>query len=100
MYDNCPEKRASVGEARTYNALKNGSFSAAASFIMLHHVPSVALQDRLLAEIARVLKPRGVLFGADSLNSPDFRTFYLDDVCAHRSPPLPCASPPGGFHGH
>jgi 16S rRNA A1518/A1519 N6-dimethyltransferase RsmA/KsgA/DIM1 with predicted DNA glycosylase/AP lyase activity len=35
----------------------DGSFSGAVSFTMLHHVPTVALQDRLLAEVYRVLKP-------------------------------------------
>jgi SAM-dependent methyltransferase len=37
----------------------DGTFTAAASFTMLHHVPSAALQDRLLAEVARVLRPGG-----------------------------------------
>src|SRR5205085_2692585 len=32
-------------------------FTAALSFIMLHHVPSPAQQDRLLAEVVRVLRP-------------------------------------------
>jgi len=35
----------------------DGSFSAVLSFTMLHHVPSVPLQDRLLAEAQRVLRP-------------------------------------------
>jgi ubiquinone/menaquinone biosynthesis C-methylase UbiE len=41
-------------------------FSGAASFHMLHHVPSGALQDRVFAELARVLVPGGVLVAADS----------------------------------
>lgn len=53
---------------------------------MLRHVPSPDLQDWLLAEIARVLKPGGVLFGADSLDSPGFREFHLDDVCVPIDP--------------
>src|SRR5688500_14588723 len=47
-----------------------GRFSAAACFTMLHHVPSPELQDQLLAEVARVLRPGGVLVGVDSLDSP------------------------------
>ena len=64
----------------------NDTFSAAASFIMLHHVPSVELQNRLLAEIARVLEPGGTFFGADSLDSPEFREFHVDDVCVPIEP--------------
>jgi len=53
---------------------------------MLHHVPSVAGQDRVLAEAARVLRPGGVLVGTDSLDSPDFRSFHEDDVCVPIDP--------------
>ena len=64
----------------------DGRFSAVASFTMLHHVPSVAGQDRVLAEAARVLRPGGVLVGTDSLDSPDFRSFHEDDVCVPIDP--------------
>ena len=47
----------------------NGRFSAALSFTMLHHVPSVEAQDKLLAEVARDLRPGGVFAGTDSLDS-------------------------------
>ena len=63
-----------------------GRFSAVASFTMLHHVPSVAGQDLVFAEAARVLRPGGVLVGTDSLDSPDFRTFHEDDVCVPIDP--------------
>src|SRR5580658_9949711 len=33
----------------------DGSFDSAASFTMLHHVPTFAQQNRLLAEVLRVL---------------------------------------------
>ena len=59
----------------------DGRFSAALSFTMLHHVPSAELQDLLLAEAARVLRPGGVLAGVDSLDSEDFRKLHEDDVC-------------------
>lgn len=41
------------------------SFDAVVSFSMLHHVVSSALQDRVFAEAARVLRPGGVFAGAD-----------------------------------
>ena len=64
----------------------DGRFSAVASFTMLHHVPSVAGQDQVFAEAARVLRAGGVLVGTDSLDSPDFRTFHEDDVCVPIDP--------------
>ena len=54
----------------------DGSFDAAASFTMLHHVPTVALQNRLLAGVLRVLRPGGVLIGADSLPSDRLHHFH------------------------
>jgi SAM-dependent methyltransferase len=59
----------------------DGRFSAALSFIMLHHVPTVEEQDRLLAEVARVLRPGAVFAGVDSLDSPEFREMHIDDIC-------------------
>ncbi len=59
---------------------ENGSFSAAVSFTMLHHVPSVALQNRLLAEVCRVLRPGGVFAGTDSLTSLTFRMLHVFDT--------------------
>jgi ubiquinone/menaquinone biosynthesis C-methylase UbiE len=56
------------------------SFSAAVCFTMLHHVPTPALQDRLLTEVARVLLPSGAFAGTDSLTSPLFRIIHLGDA--------------------
>ena len=47
---------------------------------MLHHVPSVELQDRLFAELARVLAPAGVLVLSDSIASDDLRAFHAGDT--------------------
>ena len=58
----------------------DGSFSGAVSFTMLHHVPSPALQDRLLAEVCRVLKPGGVFAGSDSRWSVGFHLIHLRDT--------------------
>jgi ubiquinone/menaquinone biosynthesis C-methylase UbiE len=44
----------------------DATFSGAACFTMLHHVPSRDAQDRLLAEVRRVLKPGGRFAGTDT----------------------------------
>ena len=56
------------------------SFDSVACFTMLHHVPTVSLQNRLLAEALRVLRPGGVLLGADSLASDGLHHFHVDDT--------------------
>ena len=58
----------------------DGSFSAVAAFTMLHHVPTAALQDRLLAEARRVLRPGGVFAGFDGVGSFLFRLVHLGDT--------------------
>jgi SAM-dependent methyltransferase len=57
------------------------TFSTVFSFTMLHHVPTVELQDALFAEVARVLRPGGLLVGTDSLDSPSFRELHVGDIC-------------------
>ncbi len=59
---------------------EDGSFSAAVSFTMLHHVPSPDLQDRLLAEVRRVLQPGGIFVGTDSTWSRTFQLMHLFDT--------------------
>jgi len=59
---------------------ETGRFSAAASFTMLHHVPTTALQDRMLAELCRVLRPGGILLGSDGMDTPERRAAHEDDV--------------------
>lgn len=56
------------------------SFTGAVSFTMLHHVPSVALQDRLLAEVLRVLQPGTSFAGSDSRTSLMFRLAHISDT--------------------
>ena len=57
-----------------------GQFSGAACLTMLHHIPSPALQDAALAELARVLRPGGLLAGLDGLDTPTRRELHEDDV--------------------
>jgi SAM-dependent methyltransferase len=58
----------------------DGAFSGAVSMTMLHHVPSAELQDRLLAETFRVLKPGGTFVGSDSTVNLKFRIAHLFDT--------------------
>jgi SAM-dependent methyltransferase len=58
----------------------DGAFSGVVAFTMLHHVPSAALQDRLLAEARRVLRPGGVFAGFDGTGSFLFRLIHLGDT--------------------
>lgn len=55
-------------------------FSGATCFAMLHHVPSAELQDRLFAEVARVVRPGGLFVASDSLASEDLRAFHEGDT--------------------
>jgi ubiquinone/menaquinone biosynthesis C-methylase UbiE len=57
-----------------------GRFSAAACLTMLHHIASPALQDAALAELARVLRPGGLLAGSDGLATPARREVHEGDV--------------------
>jgi len=58
----------------------DGEFSGAVAFTMLHHVPTASLQDRLLAEARRVLRPGGVFAGFDGVGSFLFRLIHLGDT--------------------
>lgn len=69
-----------VNADATALAFAADTFDSAASFTMLHHVPTATLQNRLLAELLRVLRPGGVLVGSDSLASDDLHHFHEGDV--------------------
>jgi len=58
----------------------NSEFSSAVSFIMLHHVPSPELQDQVLREVLRVLKPGGFFVGTDSLQNWLMRVIHIGDT--------------------
>jgi SAM-dependent methyltransferase len=60
--------------------LDDDRFTGAVSFTMLHHVPTAELQDRLFAELARVLAPGGVVVLSDSVASDDLRSLHDGDT--------------------
>jgi ubiquinone/menaquinone biosynthesis C-methylase UbiE len=55
-------------------------YSAAACFSVLHHMPSGDHQDRLFAELHRVLRPGGIFVGQDSLDLEMIRLGHADDT--------------------
>jgi SAM-dependent methyltransferase len=59
----------------------DGRFSAVLCFTMLHHIPTVAHQDRAFSEIARVLRTGGTFAGADSIGSGWlFKAIHIGDT--------------------
>jgi SAM-dependent methyltransferase len=69
-----------VNQDATALTFADNSFDSAGSFTMLHHLPTAALQNQLLAELLRVLRPGGVLIGSDSLASVELHHFHEGDV--------------------
>ncbi len=67
-----------VGDASNI-AYPNDTFDSAGCFTMLHHVPSTVTQNRILAEIMRVLRPGGVFIGSDSIASDGLHHFHEGD---------------------
>jgi SAM-dependent methyltransferase len=55
-------------------------FSGAACFTMLHHVPTAEQQDRLFAEVARVLRPGALLVASDALASDELAAHHEGDT--------------------
>jgi SAM-dependent methyltransferase len=64
----------------THMPFGNAEFSGVVSFTMLHHVPSPALQNAVLAEVFRVLEPGGFLVGSDSLQNWRMRIIHIGDT--------------------
>ena len=56
------------------------SFDAVGMFTMLHHVPTRALQDAILAGAFRALRPGGTLIGSDSLASDRLHRHHEGDT--------------------
>ncbi len=64
----------------TASDLPGDRFSAVTCFTMLHHVPSPELQDRLLVEVLRVLRPGAAFVGTDATDTPALRDLHVNDV--------------------
>lgn len=64
----------------TDGSLPDDRFSAVTCFSMLHHMPSPAIQDRLFAEIHRVLRPGGLLVGVDAIDIEPIRDGHVGDT--------------------
>jgi ubiquinone/menaquinone biosynthesis C-methylase UbiE len=58
----------------------DASFDTVATCTMLHHVPTRAEQDKVLAEAFRVLRPGGTFLGSDSLPSDGLHQFHEGDT--------------------
>jgi SAM-dependent methyltransferase len=70
----------------TAMSFPNGSFSAVLSFTMLHHVPSVTLQNQLLAEAWCVLRPGGVFAGSDTALGALLQLTHVGDTMVSVDP--------------
>ena len=68
-----------IGDATALD-FPDSRFSGAACFTMLHHVGTQQLQDCLLSEVLRVLRPGGVLVAGDSLASPELAAHHEGDT--------------------
>ena len=74
------------------------TFSTAVCFTVLHHLPSPAMQDRLFAEVFRVLRPGGIFAGTDSTESWFMRVIHLGDTMVLVDPAaLPARLESAGF---
>jgi ubiquinone/menaquinone biosynthesis C-methylase UbiE len=74
-----PDVRVLAGDASALG-FPDASFDTVVSCTMLHHVPTRALQDKVLAEAYRVLRPGGTFLGSDSLPSDGLHQFHEGDT--------------------
>jgi SAM-dependent methyltransferase len=74
-----PAARVVQGDA-TMMPFPDATFSAVVCLTMLHHLPFPELQDRLFAEVHRVLVPGGVFCGSDNPGRGlKFRLIHIGD---------------------
>jgi SAM-dependent methyltransferase len=72
--------RVTQGDA-TRMPFADAQFSTVLCFTMLHHIHTRQLQDRVLAEVARVLEPGGTFAGTDSIGgSLRFKLLHVGDT--------------------
>ena len=69
-----------VSGSATGLSYPDACYDSVGCFTMLHHVPTLALQNKIIAEALRVLRPGGALIGSDSLASNDLHHFHADDT--------------------
>lgn len=94
----CERLRRDLGEDATIiNAdatqmpFDDARFSGVVCFTMLHHLPSSALQDRLLGEVSRVLRPGGLFAGTDNLGTGLlFKLIHIGDTLVPVGPERMC----------
>lgn len=63
----------------TDTGLQADRFSSVTCFHMLHHMPTPELQDRLFAEVFRVLRPGGAFLVADALDQDAVRSRHHEE---------------------
>jgi SAM-dependent methyltransferase len=77
--DQVPAAHVVQGDATTM-PFADATFSAVVCLTMLHHLPHPELQDRLFAEVHRVLGPGGLFCGSDNPGRGlKFRLIHLGD---------------------
>jgi ubiquinone/menaquinone biosynthesis C-methylase UbiE len=92
--DYCRHLRSELGEAvdvvqgdATAIPFGNNQFSAVVCFAMLHHIPLRQRQDRMFAEVARVLRSGGLFAGTDSIGTGWlFRMMHIGDTLLPSEP--------------
>jgi SAM-dependent methyltransferase len=69
-----------------HTGFPDGRFSSVACFATLHHVESAAVQDQILRELLRVLRPGGALVGSDGYDNEGTRQAHDDDLFVPMDP--------------
>src|SRR6516164_4827012 len=64
----------------------DATFSSAISILMLHHLKSVALQDRTFAEVSRVLRPGGIFLAFDIPDGWIYRVSHVHSTFVPMDP--------------
>jgi ubiquinone/menaquinone biosynthesis C-methylase UbiE len=90
----CVKLRAELGERvdvvegnATQLPFEDGRFSAVICFTMLHHIPVREDQDRVFAEVSRVLRPGGMFAGTDSMGTGMlFKLIHIGDTLLQIDP--------------